>query len=82
VGNIDPTPPGAAAPLAPVSMTWTPPCAGTWCLLVSVSAVGDRSNIDPEVPFACAAGPTPLWRLVPFDNNLAARLVVAAPSPL
>jgi hypothetical protein len=52
---------------------WTPAAADDWSLLISVSAEGDPSNIDPGLQSACATGPTPLTRLVPFDNNLALR---------
>lgn len=55
------------------AITWTPPSAENILVMLSVSAYGDMSNIDPATPFACQAGPTPTWRLVPFDNNVAIR---------
>lgn len=44
-------------------------------LLVAVSALGDRSNIDPLSGLACARGPTDIDKLVPFDNNIGLRAV-------
>jgi hypothetical protein len=58
---------------------WTPTIEGHECLLVWVSADGDRANIDPATGFPCATGPTPHWRFVPFDNNVAQRNVAPAP---
>lgn len=58
---------------------WTPAIAGHECLLFWVSADGDRANIDPATGFPCATGPTPHWRFVPFDNNVAMRNVAPAP---
>ncbi|MGI8806991.1 MAG: hypothetical protein ACR2KK_03955 [Acidimicrobiales bacterium] len=52
---------------------WTPEVEGHECLLMAASATGDPSNIDPGSALPCAAGPTPEWRLVPFDNNLGQR---------
>ena len=54
---------------------WTPDVRGHECLLMMVSAEGDRSNGDLATGFPCARGPTPHWRLVPFDNNIAQRNV-------
>lgn len=54
---------------------WTAPTSGQVALLMSVSAPGDLSNIDPNSFLPCAAGPTPEWMLVPFDNNIARRNV-------
>ncbi|HKI04370.1 MAG TPA: hypothetical protein VKK31_20500 [Thermoanaerobaculia bacterium] len=59
---------------------WTPHVAGHECMFMEVSASGDRSNIDAATFFPCAAGPTPEWRLVPFDNNLGQRNVVPVPA--
>lgn len=59
---------------------WTAPTAGQAALLMSVSASGDPSNIDPSSVLPCAAGPTPEWLLVPFDNNLARRNVAVVAS--
>lgn len=55
---------------------WTPPAAGEVSLLMSVSAAGDLSNIDPQTPAASKDGPIAARMLVPFDNNLAMRRVL------
>ena len=44
-------------------------------MLMSVSATGDLSNADAASGLPCASGPTPHWRLVPFDNNIGQRNV-------
>ena len=54
---------------------WTPTVAGHECLLVYANATGDLSNADALSGLPCAAGPTPHWWLVPFDNNLGQRNV-------
>jgi zinc metalloprotease ZmpB len=54
---------------------WTPVEIGHECMLASVSADGDLSNIDPTSTLPCNVGPTPHWRLVPFDNNISQRNV-------
>lgn len=71
----------AAGPLSPGGQMvvgpfeWTPQVSGRESLLASVSAPdvsgvpGDLSNADT------VNGPIPHWQLVPFDNNLAQRLV-------
>src|SRR6185436_4879577 len=41
------------------------------CVLMTVSATGDLSDIDGASLLPCAAGPTPVAQLVPFDNNIA-----------
>ena len=66
-------PPGGSAVAGPFQ--WTPEVEGHECLLMAASATGDPSNIDPGSALPCAAGPTPEWRLVPFDNNLGQRNV-------
>ncbi|MGH9371430.1 MAG: hypothetical protein ACRD15_07865, partial [Vicinamibacterales bacterium] len=65
--------PGAIVTVGPFE--WTPEVVGHECLLVYVSATGDLANADAASMLACAAGPTPHWRLVPFDNNIAQRNV-------
>jgi zinc metalloprotease ZmpB len=55
---------------------WKPKHVGHECMFMEVSAKGDLSNIDPQTFFPCATGPTPEWRLVPFDNNIGQRNVV------
>jgi hypothetical protein len=54
---------------------WTPDNSPQTCLLMTVSAPGDPSNIDPAGSFPCALGPTPLDQLARFDNNIAVRTV-------
>jgi hypothetical protein len=70
--------PGTIAPGASVLVgpfEWTPTAVGHECMLMVVSATGDLSNADPASGLPCAAGPTPHWRLVPFDNNMGQRNV-------
>ncbi len=70
--------PGTIAPGTTVTVgpfEWTPTALGHECMLMSVSATGDVSNADAASMLPCAAGPTPHWRLVPFDNNLGQRNV-------
>lgn len=55
---------------------WTPHVGGEVSLLMSVSAAGDFSNIDPQTPAASKDGPIAARMLVPFDNNLAMRRVL------
>jgi hypothetical protein len=73
-GNIAP---GGAVVVGPFK--WTPRVVGHECMFMEVSANGDFSNIDPRTFFPSAAGPTPEWRLVPFDNNIAQRNVTPVP---
>jgi hypothetical protein len=54
---------------------WTPQFLGHECMLMIASADGDLPNTDPSAYIPCAIGPTPHWRLVPFDNNLGQRNV-------
>jgi zinc metalloprotease ZmpB len=54
---------------------WTPDTSPQSCLLMTVSAPGDPSNIDTASSFPCAIGPTPLDQLARFDNNIAVRSV-------
>jgi zinc metalloprotease ZmpB len=58
---------------------WRPRVTGHECMLMSVSAPGDVANNDPAGGLPAAAGPTPLWRLVPCDNNLGLRAVIPVP---
>jgi len=58
---------------------WTPTTEGHECLLFWVSAEGDRANADAASGLPCATGPTPHWRIVPFDNNIAQRNVAPVP---
>jgi hypothetical protein len=66
-------PPGGDAIVGPFE--WTPEVIGHECLLAAVSADGDLSNVDPASGLPSATGPSPHWRLVPFDNNIAQRNV-------
>ncbi|MFL5735106.1 MAG: hypothetical protein ACJ78Q_18275 [Chloroflexia bacterium] len=70
LGPLDPQGCAIAGPFK-----WTP-IGKEDCLLMSVSATDDLSNIDAKSNLPCATGPVPLWRLVPFDNNIALRSVV------
>lgn len=55
---------------------WKPKVVGHECMFMDVRATGDPSNISPGTFYPCAAGPTPEWRLVPYDNNIGQRNVV------
>jgi hypothetical protein len=63
------------APVVVGPFTWVPTEEGHECMLMEVSCPGDRSNVDVAGALPCAFGPTPHWRLIPFDNNLAQRNV-------
>jgi hypothetical protein len=65
--------PGGTVVVGP--FTWVPTEIGHECMLMEASCPGDRSNIDVLGGIPCAFGPTPHWRLIPFDNNLAQRNV-------
>ncbi len=54
---------------------WKPASVGHECMFMEASVAGDRSNIDPLTFFPSATGPTPEWRVVPFDNNIGQRNV-------
>jgi hypothetical protein len=54
---------------------WTPSEIGHECMMMSASADGDLSNIDPAGALPCAAGPTPDEQLARFDNNIGQRNV-------
>ena len=54
---------------------WTPSEIGHECMLMSASADGDLSNVDPAGALPCAAGPTPDEQLARFDNNIGQRNV-------
>ena len=72
-----PVPAGGHIVVGPFA--WTPEHAGHECLLMSVSAAGDVANTDQASFLPCASGPTPIWRLVPFDNNLGQRSLAPVP---
>jgi len=56
---------------------WTPN-TGTHALMVRATAPGDRSNADAGSPLACAAGPSAVDDLVPYDNNLGYRALTVS----
>ena len=58
---------------------WHPEELGHECMLIGASAAGDRANNDPVTGLPCATGPTPIWRLVPCDNNLGLRGLIPVP---
>jgi zinc metalloprotease ZmpB len=58
---------------------WRPEHHGHECMFMGASAPGDRANNDPASSLPSAAGPTPLWRLVPCDNNLGLRAFIPVP---
>lgn len=66
-------PSGGSTIVGPFS--WTPEFIGHECMLMIATADGDLPNTDPATGLACATGPTPHWRLVPFDNNIGQRNV-------
>jgi hypothetical protein len=65
--------PGGSTVVGP--FVWTPQVVGHECMLMIASADGDLPNTDPATLLPCASGPTPHWRLVPFDNNIGQRNV-------
>ncbi len=69
--------PGAEAVVGPFE--WRPQVTGHECMLMSVGTAGDRANNDTASGLPAATGPTPVWRLVPNDNNLGLRAVVPVP---
>lgn len=74
LNSTDAIPRGGEVVVGPFE--WTPHGAGEVSLLMSVSAAGDLSNIDPQTPAASKDGPIAARMLVPFDNNLAMRRVL------
>ena len=58
---------------------WTPTVRGHECLLAWATNSDDRANADTASLMPCASGPTPHWRLVPFDNNIGQRNVAPMP---
>ena len=68
-----PIPAGGQTVIGPFQ--WTPTVIGHECLLMYANADGDLSNADAATGLPCATGPTPHWRLVPFDNNIGQRNV-------
>lgn len=70
-------PPGGQAVAGPLE--WRPEVPGHECMLVAATVAGDRANNDISTGLPTAIGPTPLWRMVPCDNNLGLRAVVPVP---
>lgn len=69
--------PGAEAIIGPFE--WMPLHRGHECMFMSVSASADRANNDLVTGLPAAKGPTPAWRLVPSDNNIAMRTLIPVP---
>jgi zinc metalloprotease ZmpB len=69
--------PGAEVVIGPFA--WTPVYAGHEGLFMSVTASEDRANNDRVTGLSSAKGPTPAWRLVPSDNNIAMRALIPVP---
>jgi hypothetical protein len=70
-------PPGGQAVVGPFD--WHPEIPGHECMLMSATVAGDRANNDAASGLPAAIGPTPLWRLVPCDNNIGLRAVIPVP---
>ncbi len=58
---------------------WRPQFPGHEVMFMGATVAGDRANNDPVTGLPAAIGPTPLWRLVPCDNNLGLRAVIPVP---
>lgn len=69
--------PGASVVIGPFE--WTPLHPGHECMFMSVTAKADLANNDRLTGLPAAKGPTPAWRLVPADNNIAMRALVPIP---
>ncbi len=67
-----PTPISAGSDVVIGPFPWRP-ASGSPTLLMSVSATGDQSNID----LFTTANPVDVDRLVPLDNNIALRTIIA-----
>jgi len=68
--------PGAEVVVGPFE--WTPVHDDHESMLMTVTARGDPANTDvPILP--STMGPTPAWRLVPSDNNIALRSMMMLP---
>src|SRR5262249_14943995 len=70
----DPIASGGSTIVGP--FVWTPRFLGRESMLMVASADRDLPNTDPSTGLPCARGPTPHWRLVPFDNNIGQRNVM------
>jgi hypothetical protein len=58
---------------------WHPDHHGHECMYMAVGASGDLANNDAASFLPSAVGPTPLWRMVPTDNNQGLRAVIPVP---
>jgi zinc metalloprotease ZmpB len=58
---------------------WHPTHHGHECMFMDTGAAGDLANNDPATLLPSATGPTPLWRMVPCDNNQGLRAVIPVP---
>ena len=72
-----PLAPGAVVVVGPFE--WTPIHRGHECMFMSVTAAADRANNDRVTGSPASKGPTPAWRLVPSDNNIAMRALIPVP---
>ncbi len=70
-------PAGGAVVAGPLE--WRPETPGHELMFMSATVPGDRANNDAASGIPAAVGPTPLWRLVPCDNNLALRALIPVP---
>ena len=70
-------PVGSAVVVGPFD--WRPETPGHECMFMSATVAGDRANNDAASGIPAATGPTPLWRLVPCDNNLGLRALIPVP---
>lgn len=66
-------PPNSAAEITVGPFAWQPSTAGHDCMIMVATARGDASNIDQFEQ----GKSIPEWRLVPHDNNIGQRNVVA-----
>ena len=58
---------------------WHPDHHGHECMFMDTGTAGDLANNDPASFLPSATGPTPLWRMVPCDNNQGLRAVIPVP---
>ena len=70
-------PPNSSGETLVGPFAWVPAQAGRDCMLMVVTAPGDRSNIDNFI----ARDVMPNWRLVPHDNNIGQRNITVAGEP-
>lgn len=75
--SMPPLKPGDEVVVGPFE--WTPIHPGHEVMFMSVTAPQDRANTDRITGLPAAKGPTPVWRLVPTDNNIAMRALIPVP---